>query len=265
MELGLKNKVAGITGGADGIGRATARQLAAEGCRLMLCDIDEAKLQQTAAELAGQGAAVLARRVDVTNPQEVSAFVAEGQAHFGTVDIWINNAGVYPQKALMAMAIEEWDRLVAVNVTSVLICTQAASAVMKKAGGGVVVNAASFAGLVPSAGSGGYAATKAAVLSLTRTLAAELAVDGIRVVAYAPGVIETPMTQAVVEARRDALVAQVPLRRLGRPEEVAQAIVFLASEAAGYITGTHLEIAGGKLCVQNPELPWRNAAGAGGR
>lgn len=260
MELGLNHKVVGITGSADGIGLATARQMAAEGCRLMLCDINDVKLQETAAELAGQGVEVLARRVDVTRPQEVSAFVAEGQARFGTVDIWINNAGIYPQKALVEMTLGEWDRLLAVNLTSVLICIQAVSAVMKKAGSGVVVNASSFAGLVPSAGSGGYAATKAAVLSLTRTFAAELAVHGIRVVSYAPGVIETPMTRAVVDARRESLLGQIPLHRLGSPEDVARAIVFLASDAAGYITGTHLEITGGKLCVQNPELPWRNAA-----
>lgn len=260
MELGLKNKVVGITGGADGIGLATARLMAAEGCRLMLCDLNEAKLRETETELTGGGAAVLARRVDVTKPQEVSAFVTEGLARFGAIDVWINNAGIYPQKALMEMSMEEWERLLAVNLTSVLICTRAVCGVMKKSGGGVVVNAASFAGLVPSAGSGGYAATKAAILSLTRTFAAELAVHGIRVVAYAPGVIETPMTRGVVDARREALLAQVPLHRLGRPEDVAKAIVFLASEAAGYITGTHLEITGGKLCVQNPEQPWRNAA-----
>ena len=264
MELGLNHKVVGITGSADGIGLATARQMAAEGCRLMLCDINDVKLQEAAAELAGQGAEVLARRVDVTKPQEVSAFVAEGQARFGTVDIWINNAGIYPQKALVEMTLGEWDRLLAVNLTSVLICIQSVSDVMKKAGSGVILNAASFAGLVPSAGSGGYAATKAAVLSLTRTFAAELAVHGIRVVSYAPGVIETPMTRGLVDARRDALLAQVPLHRLGKPEDVARAIVFLASDAAGYITGTHLEITGGKLCVQNPELPWRNAARDGG-
>lgn len=260
MELGLNHKVVGITGGADGIGLATARQMAAEGCRLMLCDINDVKLQEAAAELAGQRVEVLARRVDVTKPQEVSAFVAEGQVRFGTVDIWINNAGIYPQKALVEMSVEEWNRLLAVNLTSVLICIQAVSAVMKKAGSGVILNAASFAGLVPSAGSGGYAATKAAVLSLTRTFAAELAVHGIRVVSYAPGVIETPMTRAVVDARRESLLGQIPLHRLGSPEDVAKAIVFLASDAAGYITGTHLEITGGKLCVQNPELPWRNAA-----
>ncbi len=257
MELGLKNKVVGITGGADGIGLATARQMAAEGCRLMLCDVNEVKLQQAAAELAGQGAAVLARRVDVTRPQDVSAFVAEGQARFGTVDIWVNNAGIYPQKALVEMSVEEWDRVFAVNLRSLFLCTRAVAPVMKARGGGVVLNAASFAGLIPSAGSGAYAATKAAVLSLTRTYAAELAPWCIRVVAYAPGVIETPMTQGVIAARRDDLVAQVPLHRLGTPEDVAKAIVFLASDAAGYVTGTHLEITGGKLCVQNPGATWQ--------
>ena len=262
MELGLKGKVVGITGGAEGIGLATARQMAAEGCRLMLCDVHEAKLQEAAKHLAGLGTMVLARRVDVTRSTEVSAFVAEGHERFGAIDVWINNAGLYPQRPLMDMAQEEWDRLLAVNMTSVLTSTQAVARVMRQARSGVVINAASFAGLVPSAGSGGYAATKAAILSLTRTFAAELAVHGIRVVSYAPGVIETAMTRGVVDERREALVAQVPLRRLGTPEDVAKAIVFLASDAAAYITGTHLEITGGKLCVQNPEAPWRSASGS---
>lgn len=256
MELGLRGKVVGITGGADGIGLATAHEMAAEGCRLMLCDVNDANLQEAASRLSRSGATVFARRVDVTRPDEVSSFVADGQARFGTIDVWINNAGVYPQRPLMEMPLDEWNRLLAVNMSSVLTCTQVVGRVMRQATSGVVINAASFAGLVPSAGSGAYAATKAAILSLTRSFAAELAVYGIRVVAYVPGVIETPMTKGVVDERRDALVSQVPLRRLGKPADVAKAIVFLASDAASYITGTHLEITGGKLCVQNPEAPW---------
>ncbi len=264
MELGLTTKVVGITGAAEGIGRAIARQMAAEGCRLLLCDINTPTLEQTRVELAGRGAEVLARRVDVTETEQVQAFVNEGCTRFGGIDVWVNNAGIYPQKVLVEMSVEEWDRVFAVNLRSLFLCTRAVAPVMKGRDGGVILNAASFAGLVPSAGSGAYAATKAAVLSLTRTYAAELAPWGIRVVAYAPGVIETPMTQGVIDARRDALVAQVPLHRLGTPEDVAKAIAFLASDAAGYITGTHLEITGGKLCVQNPELPWRNVARDGG-
>lgn len=260
MELGLQNKVVGITGGADGIGRAIARQMAREGCRLLVCDIQEDKLEQTRAELAARNAEVMARRVDVTDAAQVRECVRAAEERFGGVDVWINNAGIYPQKPLVEMDRSDWDRVWAVNVTSVFLCIQAVSALMKQRKSGVIINAASFAGLVPSAGSGAYAATKAAILSLTRTYAAELAVYGIRVNAYSPGVIETAMTQGVIAARREGLVAQIPLHRLGTPEEVARAVVFLASEAASYMTGTHLEITGGKLCVQNAETPW-NAAG----
>lgn len=257
MELGLKNKVAGITGAADGIGLALAQRLAAEGCRLLLCDINAERLSRAGAELAGRGAQVLTVPADVTNPEAVQAVVDRGVAGFRGIDLWINNAGIYPQKALIEMSVEEWDRVFAVNLRSVFLCTRAVAPVMKTRGGGVILNAASFAGLIPSAGSGAYAATKAAVLSLTRTYAAELAPWGIRVNAYAPGVIETAMTRPVIDARGEALVAQVPLRRLGTPQEVADAVVFLASDAARYITGTHLEITGGKLCVQNAEAPWK--------
>lgn len=257
MDLGLQGKVAGVTGAADGIGLALARRLAAEGCHLLLCDINASRLAQAGAELAGRGAEVETTLADVTDPAQVQAAVDRAISRFGGIDIWVNNAGIYPQKPLVEMCVEDWDRVFAINVRSVFLCTRVVAPVMKARGGGVILNASSFAALIPSAGSGAYAATKAAVLSLTRTYAAELAPWGIRVNAYAPGVIETAMTRDVIDARRAVLLAQVPLGRLGTPEEVADAIAFLASDAARYVTGTCLEITGGKLCVQNADAPRR--------
>jgi len=149
-----------------------------------------------------------------------------------------------------------------INVRSVLLCTQAASAAMPQ--GGVIINAASFAALIGSAGSGAYAASKAAVLSLTKTFAAELAPKRIRVNAYIPGVIATGMTSDVISQKGEGLLTQIAIGRLGRPEDVASAVVFLASDAAGYLTGMALEISGGKLCVQNPDYAWKLGQSAQG-
>lgn len=256
MELGLKSKVAGITGSANGIGKAIAEKFAVEGCRVLLCDVNEEMLGKTEKEFRQKGYEVFAGRVDVTDQREIDDFISRACTKYGSVDIWVNNAGIYPQKEILDMTAEEWDRLFNINLKSVFLCTKSAVGWMKRRQTGVIINAASFAALIPSAGSGGYAATKAAVLSMTRTLAAELAPFGIRVNAYVPGVIETPMTQGVIEKKHGGLLSQIALHRLGQPGDVANAIVFLASDAAGYISGTYLEISGGKLCVQNPDFGW---------
>lgn len=262
MELGLNGKVVGVTGSAGGIGKSIAERFAAEGCRVMICDVNEGLLRQTEREFLEKGCEVYAAKVDVTKADEVKAFIEEGCRRFGPLGVWVNNAGIYPQKQLTDMTPDEWDRLFGINVKSVFLCTCAAAQRMKQSGGGVIINAASFAALVPSAGSGGYAATKAAVLSMTRTFAAELAPHGIRVNAYIPGVIATDMTREVIQSKRDSLLGQIALHRLGAPEDVANAVVFLASEAAAYITGTYLEVSGGKLCVQNPDSCWAGQASA---
>jgi NAD(P)-dependent dehydrogenase (short-subunit alcohol dehydrogenase family) len=256
MNLGLKGKVVGISGAGSsaGIGFAAAKALMEEGAKLFFCDINEAAVKEVGAQLSSFGE-VLPLVANVAQKASVDEMFAAAMKHYGRVDIWINNAGIYPQKMLMDTTPEEWDLLMGVNLRSVLLCTQAAARCME-GHEGVVLNAASYAAVLGSVGSAGYAASKAAVLSLTKTFAAELAPRGIRVCAYIPGVIATPMTGGVIAQKGDALLGQLALNRLGTPEDVAKAIVFLSSDAAGYITGAALEISGGKLCVQNPDAAW---------
>jgi len=257
MQLGLQGKVVGVTGGANGIGKAIAEEFARQGCTLLLCDVNDHMLQQTRQEFTEKGYTVLAAKVDVTSSEQIGSFVQQATEQFGSIDIWINNAGIYPQKQIIDMSEQEWDRVFAINVKSVFLCSQAVAMQMKQQKAGVIINAASFAAVVPSAGSGAYAATKAAVLSMTKTLAAELAPHNIRCNAYIPGVIETPMTREVIEQKQDQLLSHIALHRLGLPRDVAHAIIFLASDAASYITGTTIEVSGGKLCVQNPDFGWK--------
>lgn len=263
MESGIRGRVMGITGAASrqGIGFAIARRFLQEGAEVFLCDIDAEATKQAVAALSPLGE-VRGYAVNVAEEAEVAALFRNALADFGRVDIFINNAGIYPQAALCEMDAASFDRVMAVNLRSVFLCSLAARAQMEKQGGGAIVNAASYASLLPSAGSGAYAASKAAVYSLTKTMAAEFAPFGIRVNGFIPGVIETGMTRAVVAEKGEDLLSQIALRRLGRPEDVAEAALFLASDAAAYLTGSFLEVSGGKLCVQNPDYGYKKWKGA---
>ena len=254
MELGYRNKVVGVTGAAarSGIGFAIAARFLEEGARLFICDIDEAALHKAEEELSALGE-VRGFCANVADEAEVAALFDDAIRHFGCLDVFVNNAGIYPQGALCEMDGAAWDRVMSVNLKSVFLCGCAAFRQMRAQGGGVILNAASYASLIPSAGSGAYAASKAAVYSLTKTMAAEFAPFGVRVNGYIPGVIETGMTQPLVNVKREKLENQIALRRLGTPRDVADAVLFLGSNAASYIAGTFLEISGGKLCVQNPD------------
>lgn len=256
MELGLKDKVVLITGGATGIGKAAALAFLREGCRVAICGRSRAKIDSAVADFAAQGFEVLGASADAASRQDIAAFAATVAQTYGGIDIWINNAGIYPQRRLLDMSEQEWDETLRINLKSVFLGAQIAAGYLQARGGGVILNASSFASVIPSAGSGAYAATKAAVASLTRTLAAELAPAGIRVVAYIPGLISTDMTDDIIAVKREALTSQVALGRLGEPEDLAGPIVFLASAPAGYITGVSVEISGGKFCVQNPMYSW---------
>lgn len=262
MELGYKGKVAIITGAASqaGIGFAIATRFLQEGAKVFICDIDQNALNEAVAALSAHGEA-LGCRANVGDEAEVAAMFQNAVQAFGRVDVCVNNAGIYPQAALCEMNGAAWDRVMAINLKSVFLCGCAAMELMKAQGGGVILNAASYASLIPGAGSGAYAASKAAVYSLTKTMAAEFAPFGIRVNGFLPGVIETPMTRAVVDARREDLESQIALGRLGTPRDVADAVLFLGSDAAAYITGTFLEVSGGKLCVQNPDYGYKRWKG----
>lgn len=256
MELGLNNKIVVITGGTTGIGRQVALQFALEGCKIAVCDIDNIKLQKIKSEFEQKGFEIYGELVDVSKYDQLEKFAGNVVKVFKKIDIWINNAGIYPQKRIVDMSEKEWELIMNINLKSVFMSSKVVSKLMGESGGGVILNASSYAALIPSAGSGAYAASKSAVLSLTKTLAAELAPLNIRVNAYIPGVIETDLTKDIIKSSHDKLIEQLALHKIGTPLDVANGIVFLASDAAQYITGTYLEISGGKFCVQNPNYAW---------
>lgn len=260
MNLGLKGKTVVITGGTSGIGKEAARQFLAEGCRVAVCGRSQRRLDTMAAECAGMP--LLLRSVDVTDAAALDQFGQEALERFGRVDVWINNAGLSDPMPFEQADEAAFDRMVAVNLKAVFFGSQTAARLMRVTGpdkgqsGGVILNTSSFTSVIPTAGKALYGATKAAVSSLTRTLAAELAADGIRVVSIIPGYIRTEMTEENISRNGAWLVSNITANRLGTPEDMAGAFVFLASDAAGYITGTELQVAGGKLCVQNPMWSW---------
>ena len=256
MDLGLQGKTVVITGGTTGIGKAIAKKLLEEGCNVSVCGRNREKGADLLKEFEREGLNIHFESADASNYEEVSRFAENTVKRFGRISIWINNAGIYPQQKLLDMTENEWDAVFHINLKSVWLGTKIAASYMQENGSGVILNAASFAALIPSAGSGAYAASKAAILSLTKTLAAELAPANIRVNAYVPGVIETPMTGPVIEKNIKNMIQTIPLGKLGKPEDVSSAVAFLASDVSSYITGTHLEISGGKFCVQNPMFAW---------
>jgi NAD(P)-dependent dehydrogenase (short-subunit alcohol dehydrogenase family) len=256
MDLKLQEKVAVVTGGGSGIGKACALALAAEGCRVAICGRSVDKLDSMKNEFSTRGYPLLAMVADVSLEADTERLARETCQQFGRIDIWINNAGISYMKPLLAMSGDEWDQMMRVNLKSVFLATKAAVPYMKANGGGVILNASSFATVIPQAGRGAYAAAKSAVSSLTRSLAAELAPFNIRVNAYVPGLIVTEMTASRVPTMGLQWASQIALNRLGTPEEMADAIVFLASDAARYITGAELEVSGGKFAVQIPTVPW---------
>ena len=256
MDLGLDGKVVLITGGATGIGKATALAFLKEGCRVAICGRRQEKIEETVQEFAEKGYQLFGVAADAAKLEDISDFSNRVVREYGKIDVWINNAGVYPQRAILDMTEDEWDETFRINVKSIFMGTKLAAHHMKGQGKGVIINAASFASIIPSAGSSAYAATKAAVLSFTRTSAAELAPLNIRVVAFIPGMIKSEMTEGVIEKKRQFLTEQIALNRLGEPEDIADPLVFLASDAARYITGNAVEISGGKFCVQNPMYAW---------
>jgi NAD(P)-dependent dehydrogenase (short-subunit alcohol dehydrogenase family) len=258
VDLGLDGQRALVTGSSRGIGLATARGLLEEGCRVLINGLDETRLEQTLGELQEISPHVHAQAADVSTAEGARTLFAAADRRLGGLDVLVNNSGLYRYATPVAdISDEEWDDVLRVNLRSVQLCAREALPRMKDAGGGSILNASSFAALVPSVGGGLYAAAKSAVLSLTRTLAAEYAPHGIRVNAYVPGVILTDMTAPLVERRGDAMVDPIALRRVGTIEEAAAPLVFLSSPRASYITGAVLEITGGKLTVQRPDAAWR--------
>lgn len=256
MDLGLKDKVVVITGGTAGIGEACALAFSREGAHVAVCGRTQKRIAAFKERCAQAGADVFVKQADAGQAEELQAFADAVVSRFGTIDVWINNAGINVGKRLMEITPEDWQQTVAVNLSGVLFGTQIAARAMGEKGG-VILNASSFASLIPSVGGTMYGATKAAVSNMTKTMAAELAPQHIRVNAYIPGIIDTPMNaERIADDANHALINAIALHRVGTTDEMAQALVFLASDQASYITGTAIEVSGGKYAVQNSEILW---------
>ena len=254
IETGLKGKVVIVTGAAAGIGRATARRFAAEGARVAAWDVSEKDAAGLTAELGAAGGETMFCRVDVANAASVAEGVAAVIARWGRLDVLVNNAGIVRDSQLVkwkegqvagTMSDEAWDAVVGVNLKGPFLCTRAAVPHMIKQGGGVVLSTSSVVGLYGNFGQTNYAATKGGLITMTKTWARELGKFGIRVNAVAPGFIATEILRAMPEKVLEGMVAKTPLGRMGKPEDIADAFVWLASDAATFVHGTVISVDGG--------------------
>jgi len=243
----LQDKVAMITGSARGIGRATALAFAAEGAQVIVCDMDAAGGEQTAADIRAAGGRAQFVQVDVTDRASVDALVQAAQARFGRIDVLVNNAGVLRDRSLLKMTEQDFDFVINVNLKGVFNCTQAVAPLLAAQGSGVILNASSVVGVSGNYGQTSYVASKAGVIGMTKVWARELGPKGVRVNAVAPGFISTEMLAGIPDKVMEELKAKISLRRLGRPEDIAHAYVFLASDEAAYITGHVLHVDGGAV------------------
>lgn len=245
--MSFNGKVAIVTGAASGIGLATAKRLARDGARVAIWDLNEAGAQAAAAEINQAGQQAIASRVDVSRRDQVDAAVKEIHAKFGPVGILVNNAGMTLFRNFMEMDEETWDKVMTVNLKSMLVCTQAVLPDMIEAKWGRVVNVSSSSAQTGSARMSCYAASKGGVIAFTKALAQELAATGITVNNVPPGFVDTPMLRGSdIGKVVDQVAAASPMKRAGQPEDMAAAIAFLASEDAGYITGHTLSVNGGR-------------------
>lgn len=240
----LAREVALITGGARGIGKAIALALSAEGASVVLSDVNE-EVHQTAAEIRESGGQAASIVGNVTKADDCEAMVEEALKTFGKLDILVNNAGITRDNLLLKMTEADWDAVLDINLKGTFLCTKAAIKPMIKQRSGKIINIASVIGIMGNTGQANYAASKGGIISFTKTMARELGKRNIRVNAIAPGFIASKMTEVLSEEARNKLLEQIPLGSLGKPEYVAQAVLFLASPEASYITGHVLNVDGG--------------------
>jgi 3-oxoacyl-[acyl-carrier protein] reductase len=243
----LANKVSIITGGAQGIGEATALKFGREGAKVAVCDVNLPLAQAVADAIVKAGGEALAFKVDVTSTQDIAAMVSALMAKWGRIDALVNNAGILADSQLKKMTEEQFDRVIDVNLKGTYNCTRAVVDIMLAQGGGTITNASSIVGLYGNFGQTNYAATKWAVIGMAKTWAKELGPKGIRVNAVAPGFVATPILSSMPEKVIKMMEEKVPLRRLGKPEEIANAYAWLASDEASYVNGVVIEVSGG--CV----------------
>lgn len=241
----LQNKVALVTGSGRGIGRAIALALAEEGASIIVNDINLEDVQSTANEVEALGVKTMTSNANVTNRSEVKELFNQIKEKYGKLDILVNNAGITRDALLLKMSEEQWDQVIDVNLKGVFNCTQFAALLMKEGNYGKIVNLASVSGQMGNIGQINYSATKAGVVGMTKTLAKELARFNINVNAVAPGIIKTPMTDAIPEKVMEEMLKQIPLRKLGQPSDIANLVKFLVLEDSAYITGQVIACNGG--------------------
>ena len=247
--MALTNRVAIVTGSGRGIGRAIALKLAEVGATVVVNDIDEASVNSVAEEIRAMNRKSLAVMADISSPSDVDRLVETTMTTYGRVDILVNNAGITRDQLLLRMSDEDWDRVININLKSVFLCTRAVIRHMSRQRWGRIINMASIIGIVGNVGQANYASAKAGIIGFTRSIAKEVASRGITVNAIAPGFIDTPMTQQLRESYKEELQKRIPLGYFGTPRDVAEAVAFLASEEARYITGHVLNVDGGMAGV----------------
>lgn len=240
------NQVAIVTGASRGIGRAVAVELAAQGAAVVVnYQASRAQAEEVVAAISAAGGTALAYAADIAEPQAVQALVAATLAQWGRVDVLVNNAGVTRDAPFLRMKDEDWERVITIDLTGAFVCSQAVLPTMQQARYGRIINIGSLAGLVGNVGQVNYAAAKAGLFALTKEIARMVATQGITANSVAPGYIETEMIEHISPRQREWALDAIPMQRFGRPEEVAAAVAFLASPAAGYITGHTLVLDGG--------------------
>jgi 3-oxoacyl-[acyl-carrier protein] reductase len=241
----LAGKVALVTGASQGIGRDTALALAEAGAMVAVAARNEEKLAALAEEIASKGAVAFAVKMDVADAEQVKAGFKAVLEKFGKLDILVNNAAITRDGLAMRMKLEDWDAVIRTNLTGAHLCSQQALSTMMRARAGRIINIASVVAQMGNAGQSNYVAAKAGLIGLTKAIAMEIASRNVTVNAVAPGFIETPMTDVLPDKVKEELKTRIPLGRMGTPRDVTAAIVFLASDEAGYITGHVLDVNGG--------------------
>ncbi len=245
MQKLLENKVAVVTGAGRGIGESIARRLAGEGAAIAVCDVMLENAQQVATDLGKSGTKASAYAVNVTDSKQVKEVCDKVVADFGRIDILVNNAGITRDGLLLRMSDEDWDAVLGVNLKGAFLFTRAIGRTMLQQRSGAIVNIASIVGVMGNAGQANYSASKAGLIGFTKTVAKELASRGIRANAVAPGFIQTPMTDKLSPEAKKMQTDFIALKRLGLPEDVANVVLFLASDLSSYVTGQVICVDGG--------------------
>ncbi len=245
--LDLTGKVALVTGAARGIGASIALKLASAGCSMMVSDIDAEGAQKTALEIIAMGSEAEFVKTDVSQASDAENMIKAALEKFGKIDILVNNAGITRDNLLMRMNEKEWDSVIAINLKGTFNCIKAATRSMLKQRSGKIINIASVVGVMGNAGQANYSASKAGVIGLTKSIAKEFGPRNIQVNAIAPGYIETEMTKDLAESSKEAYLNIIPLKRAGQPDDVANAVLFLAGPLSDYVTGQVIHVDGGMV------------------